>query len=276
MVQSSPGQGGVGASGSSSGDGPHVGAKGVGSVKSAERTLKLLEYLASSSDTRSLRDIQRRLEIPRSSAYALLLTLLQRDWVEVDETGHRFRLGMRALLAGGRYLEQDEMVRRTARIMDELSAELGETVHLARLDGGNVVYLATRPSRHSLSVLSQPGRRLPAHLTALGKAVLAQHEPANLETLVAIPLEARTAKSITDLAALRIELATTRSRGYAIDDEECTQGIRCFAVALPQPSPPLYALSCAVPVVRLTPAVEEQIQHWLGKARGTLELSSPS
>lgn len=275
MVQPSPEQGGAGASGGSPGNGPAAGAKAVGSVKSAERTLKLLEYLASSPETRSLRDIQRRLEIPRSSAYALLLTLLQRNWVEADETGHRFRLGMRALLAGGRYLEQDEMVRRTARIMDELSAELDETIHLARLDGGNVVYLATRPSRHSLSVLSQPGRRLPAHLTALGKAVLAQHDPAELEALLATPLEARTAKSITDLAALRVELALTRSRGYAIDDEECTHGIRCFAVALPQSSPPLYALSSAVPVVRLTPAVEEHIQHSLGRARVALELSSP-
>lgn len=275
MVQPSPRPGGTATPGAPASDGRAARAKAVGSVKSAERTLKLLEYLASSSDTRSLRDIQRQLQMPRSSAYALLLTLLQRDWVETDETGHRFRLGMRALLTGRRYLEQDEIVRRTARIMDELSVELGETIHLARLDGGSVIYLATRPSQHSLSVISQPGRRLPANVTALGKAILAQHDPADLEALVATPLDGRTAKSITDLAALRVELATTRSRGYAIDDEECTHGIRCFAVALSQPSPPLYALSCAVPVVRLTPAVEEHIRRALGRAREAFDLSSP-
>ena len=95
--------------------------------------------------------------------------------MRTDDTGSRFRLGMRALRVGAAYLDGDDTVGLIGGVLDELSRRFGETVHLGRLDGDQVVYLAKRESVHRLRLYSAIGRRLPAHATALGKALLAEH-----------------------------------------------------------------------------------------------------
>lgn len=249
-------------------DGP--GTPGMPSVKSAERTVRVLEYLAASPVPRTLRDVQRELALPRSSAYALLLTLVRCGWVETDHTGSRFRLGVRALSTGASYIEQDDMVQRAAQAMDDLSARLGETIHLARLEGAEIVYLATRPSRHSLGVNFRPGRRLPSYVTALGKALLSERTAEEVEALLPQPLTPLTPNTITEMPGLHRELRLTRERGYAIDNEESTEGIRCFAVPLRRSALPLDAISCVVPLARLAPNQEQEIVQALQEAQRLL------
>ena len=143
--------------------------------------------------------------------------------------------------------------------LDDLRQELDETFHVGRLDGIDVVYLATRESRQYHRAASRVGRRLPAHATALGKALLADRFGTDRERHVPNPLQAVTVNTTTDRALLEEQLETARIKGYATDDEENTAGLRCFAVALGYTRPAQDAISASVPVNRLTPERERVI-----------------
>ncbi|MEQ4305591.1 IclR family transcriptional regulator [Plantactinospora sp. B6F1] len=228
-------------------------------VKSAGRTLDVLEALADSPQRRSLVELARTLGIPKSSLHGLLRTMIQRGWVEADATGTRFGLGVRALQVGAAYLETDDTTSLLAGVLDDLAAEFGETVHLGRLDGPHVVYLAKRESVHPLRLYSAIGRHLPAHATALGKVLLAQRTDEAVDRLLSWPLPALTRHTITDPDQLHAELASVRDRGHAVDREENTEGIVCFAMAVPLHSPAIDAISLSVPATRLDAECEERI-----------------
>jgi DNA-binding IclR family transcriptional regulator len=234
-------------------------ADGFKPVKSADRTLEILERLADAGDRLSLGELSAELGIPKSSLHAILRTMQHRRWVETDPTGHRFGLGVRAVEIGASYVDTDDNVIRMEPILDALSEELGETVHLGRLDGNEIVYLSKRESRHHIRLYSAIGRRLPAHATALGKAILATLEPDVRDRLLRTPLPALTAHTITDLDELRDELANVRMHAFAVDREENTEGIRCFAVPVPSGRSAPDAISVSVPIFRLDEVREQQV-----------------
>lgn len=223
-------------------------------VKSADRTVELLELLSRTGEPLTLSEIQRELSYPKSSLFVLLRTLVARGWVETDRRGTGYSIGVRALLVGTSYLDRDPVIRAATRVLEELRAEVNETVHLARLDGGDVVYLASRESAHQLRLTSRVGRRLPAHATSLGKALLAEHTDDEVDALLPERLEALTPRTLTSRQALFADLAETRERGYAVERGENTAGLGCFAVALDFKNPAIDAISCSVPSVRLDDA----------------------
>ncbi|WP_405569585.1 IclR family transcriptional regulator [Streptomyces sp. NBC_01167] len=255
------------------GTGPQTG--GVREVKSAARTVDLLEVLAARGDRPArLRELAEELGVPRSSMYALLKTLIDRGWVRTDATGSLYGIGIRALLTGTSYLDSDTRVGAVRPYLDEASDALGETIHLARLDGPDVVYLATRESHEYLRTFSRVGRRLPAHAGALGKALLAERPDAELP-LPAGELARLTPNTRTDRAALAADLAAVRVRGYAVDREEGVLGISGFGFALRYDSPARDAISCSVPVARLTEEHERQIVAVMREIRAKIESLAP-
>jgi DNA-binding IclR family transcriptional regulator len=241
-------------------------------VKSADRTLEILETLAAAPNRLSLGGLARTLSIPKSSLHGILRTMVQRGWVETDQTGLLFGLGVRALLVGTSYIESDSTVARAQPLLEWLNAEVGETTHLGRLDGSDVVYLAKRESSHPLRMYSAIGRRLPAHSTALGKALLAQRGDAEVVDLLPSPLPRLTPSTITEVDVLLAELATTRAAGYAVDREESTTGIRCYATALPATGRSKDAISVSVPTARLDDALETRIIDLLGQVSNRLPI----
>ncbi|MFD8634521.1 IclR family transcriptional regulator [Streptomyces sp. NPDC059533] len=247
------------------------GAAGA-AVKSAVRTVLLLEHFAARPGLHSLADIQHDLSLPKSSLYMLLRTLVNLGWVETDATGTRYGIGVRALLVGSSYIDGDEVVAAARPTLDRLSDDTTETIHLARMDGTSVVYLATRQSQHYLRPFTRVGRRLPVHSTALGKALLATHTDAEVRALLPRRLEAVTEHTVTDREQLIEELALVREQGYAVDREENTLGLRCFGTAIPYRTPARDAVSCSVPVARLTPGHEQVIKAALFEARDRLSV----
>jgi DNA-binding IclR family transcriptional regulator len=239
-------------------------------VKSAGRTLDLLELLADQPRPWTLVDLARELGIPKSSLHGLLRTLTGRGWVHTDDTGSRFRLGMRALRVGAAYLDGDDTVGLIGGVLDELSRRFGEAVHLGRLDGDQVVYLAKRDSVHRLRLYSAIGRRLPAHATALGKALLAEHSETAADAIVSWPLARLTPHTVTDRRAFHTTLAHVRTSGYAVDREENAEGINCLAMAVPLAVPAVDAVSISVPVARLSPELEAGIVAALRELVGGL------
>ncbi|GAA1225332.1 IclR family transcriptional regulator [Kitasatospora nipponensis] len=242
---------------------PNTAASAGANVKSAVRTVELLEYFAGSPGLHTLAEVQEAVGYPKSSLYMLLRTLVELGWVETDATGTRYGIGVRALLVGTSYIDGDEVVAATASVLDQLAQETTETIHLARLDGTDVVYLATRASQHYLRPFTRVGRRLPAHATALGKALLATYDDAQIEELLPPDLQPTTEHTHTSRAALLEDLRAIRERGYAVDREENTLGLCCFAVAIPYRTPARDAVSCSVPVARLTESHERTVREAL-------------
>lgn len=232
----------------------------VRKVKSAVRTVELLEYLAARQDRpATIRELTAALDMPRSSAHALLRTLVAQGWVRCDDSGSRYGIGIRALLVGTSYLDSDPYLPLITPFLDELRGEFDETFHVGRLDGPDVVYLATRESRQYQRATNRVGRRLPAYATALGKALLADRFGAERERHLPAQLEPLTPQTIVDRTTLEEALETARVRGYADDGEENTPGLRCFAVALHYVRPAQDAISVSVPVARLHPEREREL-----------------
>ncbi|MEY9488666.1 DNA-binding IclR family transcriptional regulator [Streptomyces calvus] len=247
---------------------------GVREVKSAARTVELLELLAARGDRPArLQELADALQVPRSSMYALLQTLISRGWVRTDVTGSLYGIGIHALLTGTSYLDSDPRVRAVRPYLDEASDALGETIHMGRLDGYDVAYLATRESHEYLRTISRVGRRLPAHMGALGKALLAERAD---EDLPEGPYEAATPNTHTTRELLAADLARVRRRGYSVDREEGVPGIVGFGFALRYDAPAQDAISCSVPVARLTPEREERIVAVMREIRTKVESTVPA
>ena len=148
-------------------------------VKSARRTIELLETFAAQDAWLSLSDLHASTGFPRSSLHGLLRTLFEAGWLEADPGTARYRLGVRALICGTAYLDRDPAKPFATEALETIRERTDLTAHYARRDGAEVVYLETREARRSAHLVSRVGRTLPAHATALGKALLASAWPAS-------------------------------------------------------------------------------------------------
>lgn len=216
-------------------------------VKSAERTVHILETLAASPTKLTLSQLQEKMGYPRSSLHALVRTLRELKWVEADETGSAFGVGPHALLSGTAYLDRDPALPFAYEAIEDLRAEIGYTVHYARRDDASVLYLASREARDAQHVVSRVGRKLPAHLTALGQALLAQLTTDEVDKVLPATLERFTDNTLTDRAALHTELDVVRTRGWALEREQGTPGVACIAATVDYRIPATDAISCSMP-----------------------------
>ncbi|WP_082310823.1 IclR family transcriptional regulator [Nonomuraea sp. SBT364] len=229
-------------------------------VKSAERTVRILEALAASPHTLTLSELQQTTGFPRSSLHALMRTLVELNWVETDSAKSAFGIGPHALLTGTAYLDKDPALPFAQETLEDLREEIGQTAHFARRDEAHVLYLATRDSREAHHVIPRVGRRLPAHVTALGQVLLAQLTDDEVAALLPMPLTSVTEHTIVDLEKLTGELDQVRTRGWAYEREQGTRGVACVAVAVDYRIPATDAISCSMPVSLPSAQIEQVTQ----------------
>lgn len=222
-------------------------------MKSAERALAILDFVGERRTVR-FSDLVSELGLPRSSAHALLQTLTAEGWLDHDESGRRYSLGLRAWQLGQRYVGHRDLARIAAPVMTALTEELGETIQLARLDGVENVYIAISEGPRPMRLASSVGMRLHAHGTGIGKALLAQLDPQEARRrLSSVLLPRFTDRTVTDVDELMALLDRVRADGYALDDEEYLSG--CCCVAVPLHLPPgdgglVAAISVTAPILR--------------------------
>ncbi|MBS2536982.1 IclR family transcriptional regulator [Catenulispora sp. NF23] len=236
------------------GTSPALGADSSAGVKSARRAVELLEAFGSNHDWLSLTDLHHYTGFPRSSLHGLLRTLRDVGWIESDDAGTRFRLGVKALICGTAYLDRDPVMPYATEALERLRDQIGYTCHFARLNGPDIVYLQTRESRTSAHLVSRVGRTLPAHATALGKALLSELADDELTAVLPKQLTALTELTITDREALRSELAFIRERGYSTERGQSSPNLACVAAVVPYRIPGTDAMSCSMPGERVTDA----------------------
>lgn len=194
----------------------------------------------------SLAQIAARVGLPKSTTHRLLRTLELRGFVGRNPLTGSYRAGVKGRRRLGRCPEVHAVLR-------GLCDESGETANLGALVGTQIMYVDRADPSRGLPWALGVGSRVPAYCSGMGKAILAFVEPETVGYLLPAQLEARTTATITDPGALRADLALTRSRGYAVDDEEYLAGVRCVAVPVVSVAGEVAgAVSVAASAARLT------------------------
>jgi len=202
---------------------------GTGTVQSVARALHLLEVVAR-TDEAPLSLITRESGLTPSTAHRLLATLIACGYVMQSGSG-RYRLTHKVVAIAGDAEARQARLRSGARPhLDAVRAATGETVNLVVLEGFSATYVDQVEGTAAVRMFTQIGRRVPAHATGAGKALLAFQPEASLEPLLAAePFAGLTAATITGAAGLRAALEDVRERGYATDSEEYETGVGCVA-----------------------------------------------
>lgn len=230
------------------------GAEGGGEVQSLDRAISLLEVLAL-SDGMTLSEVARRAELPTSTVHRLLTTLERRGLVGHEaETGH-WMVGLGLFRVGSAYLRIRKLPEIARGLIRELSHGVNETVNLSLIDGPHLICVAQVESHAAVRAFFRIGGDLPIHASGGGKAILAAMSvEARRAWLGDDQLKRFTEHTHVSRRALQADLAMIAERGFSIDDEEHTPGMRCVAAAvLDEWREPVGALSISAPVVRMPP-----------------------
>ena len=206
----------------------------MGQVPAATRALKVLKYLATQPDPVPLERIIRAVGLPRSTAYHLVNAMIEEGFVLHVEEEHRYGLGVAAFEVGTGYSRQEPLQRIARRSLAALADRVGQSAHLAVLHGRDVLYVVEERAAGRPPLVTDVGVRLPAHLTASGRAILAALPSAQVRALFPDKesFVDRHGNGPTSLSALRVLLAETRQRGYAAEDGEVTPGFASVAAAV--------------------------------------------
>ncbi len=196
-------------------------------IPSLARACQILELFADSGETMSSSDVARRMKMPRTTALRILLTLC--DEGLLSRIGNEFEPGSKLFRLGLRALSSVRLTKLALPILRDLSERTRETAQLVMLSGLQGVVLEVCEGPRLVRVPQPPGTLIALHCSAAGKVLLAYALKSRLPQIVAQGLIARTPNSLTTLAELESELDRILTLGYAVDDEEYYEGVRCLA-----------------------------------------------
>jgi len=224
-----------------------------GQVQSLVRALNVLNAIAEADSGVTLTDVAQKVGLPPSTAHRLLTTLQQEQYVHFDPERTLWSVGFQAFVVGNAFINIRNLVQIARPHMQDLMEESGETVNLAVEDKGEAVFLAQVECRQFMRALASPGARVGLHCSGLGKALLAAMPEARLSRILHRKgLPKLTKKTVDRPADLRRELALTVQRGYAIDDEEHSVGLRCVAADIrDETGTAIAAVSISGPAARI-------------------------
>ncbi|HEV7205492.1 MAG TPA: IclR family transcriptional regulator [Jatrophihabitans sp.] len=225
-------------------------------VQSVLRALDVLETLADRPGGSTVADISSSTRLPMATTHRLLRTLVDRGYA-LQLADRRYALGLRLVTLGS--AANVLLGSGVEAVLRDLVDELGETANVALFTGYQAEYVAQVPSRHSMRMFTELGRRVDLHCTGVGKAMLARLSADDVAAVVRRRgLPRLTEHTIGTPEELRAELARITSRGFAVDDEEQELGVRCVAVAIEVANLPWLAVSVSGPTARMTDAVIER------------------
>lgn len=197
------------------------------------KAMTVLDQVAAFGRPVRFKDLLEQSTYPKGTLYRILQTLRIEQLVTFDDQMQTYSLGIRLVrLAHGAWT-QASIAPVAAPLLDQLSAKLGETIHLAQLDHAQVLYVDKRNATRPVEMYSQAGKVGPAYCTGVGKAMLAFLPPAEQDVVIAQQsLHRFTEHTLCNAEDLKEELSHIQYRGYAFDREEHEAGIICVAVPI--------------------------------------------
>lgn len=231
-------------------------------VPALDRGLRILQLLAERDTRMKVSEIAETLDIPRSATYELIFTLATHGAVHQSDNGE-VGLGHLTLVLGSAYGRRLDFAQTAQAAAQSVMQLCGETVQIGVLDDRHVLYVAKADSTRPVRLVSMLGARLPAHCTALGKALLAFLPEAKLTRyLEEQQLEALTERSVVDRAELRRQLIAVRETGASSEECESNPDVACVAAPVWNgQGENVAAMSIAVPVVRMTPQRRDELRE---------------
>ena len=220
-------------------------------VKVLDRAIAILEILAAAEDDLGPSEIAIRLRLHKSTIHRLLMALERHRFIRRSQG--KYALGMKLFELGHRAVGQLNLSERARPVLRALAAETGETAHVCVLSGNEMLSITNVEGAWRIRTPATVGRRTQIHCTAVGKALLAfLPDEKRAELMPTLTFRRFTRNTITRPAALRAELASIRSRGFAIDNEEIEAGLRCIAAPVfDHTGRAVASLGIAGPVFRL-------------------------
>ena len=218
--------------------------------RATDRTLRAIEYVASSEAGRTFSQIASHLNAPKSSIHPILRTLSERGFLRYNAQTRVYKTGVRMFECGYSFLEQTDILDMIRNEMRLIVGVCYETCHFGILVGGDVLYLLKIDSPEPIRLYSSVGRRLPAYATGLGKALLSDYTLAMLKKLYPDGLKPVTANTITSFDMLAGQLAAVRETGLSYESEESDQHVRCVGKPIRKNGQAIAAVRVTVPLFR--------------------------
>lgn len=239
-------------------------------IASLEKGIKVLELLAEKREM-TVSTVAEQLGFNRAASHRFLATLRDLGYVEKNDN-NRYQLSSKIMELGMIVLSRFEIRQEARPFMQELSTAFKETVNLGFWNGNGIFHLDKIDSTEILRIDAPLGSHAPAYCTALGKAILAQMSKDELNKyLSGTKLVKRGPNTITSKRKLQQELESTRVRGYAIDNEELSRGLRCVAAPVfDHTGRAVYAMSISAPAMRFSLKSIQQAQKKLCDVCGQL------
>ncbi|TXH81943.1 MAG: IclR family transcriptional regulator [Rhizobium sp.] len=222
------------------------------SVQVLDRSLKLLELVAE-ADGAVLTDLADQSGMAPSTVHRLLTSLAQHGMVSHDGETGAWTIGVKAFEIGTAYLRFRKLGTISRPFLKQLMEESGETANIAIEDDGDVVFISQAESHAPMRAFFRPGRRGPIHASGIGKAIISTWPDSRIEAVLGgRPLQHFTGRTCDTMSLLLGDIARIRSRGWSIDDEEHTLGMRCVAAPIfDEYGEAVAGISISGPAVRL-------------------------
>lgn len=201
-------------------------------VQALDRGLTVLALL-SRTDAATLTEISLQVEMPASTVHRILATLERHGMVAFEEASQTWRIGVETFRIGSAFIRRAKYIEAGREVMRHLRDESGETANMAIAEQGDVVFVSQVECHEPIRAFFRPGTRGHMHASGIGKALLAELPRREVEAIVERKgLPSFTGNTITAPDALFAELERIRARGWSVDDEERTMGMRCLAAPI--------------------------------------------
>jgi len=227
--------------------------KPIYNVNVLERTFKILDAFSEDGQELGVTELIPKLRIPKSTIHRLIMVLERHGYVERSPKSEKYRLGAKLVQLGMHALSSLDLGKTATPHLERLVKQSGETAHLGVLRQGEVISLFYCQGTHVLRPPATVGRRVPVYCTSLGKAILAFLPEAERETILgALRFKRYTPKTITRKSEFEAELKRVQNAGYAIDNEEFEEGLKCIGAPVrDHAGSVIAAISIAMPAFRM-------------------------
>ncbi|MGE7272451.1 IclR family transcriptional regulator [Brevibacillus panacihumi] len=205
----------------------------MSNVQSLERALTLLNVLSEYPEGIQITRLSEQVGLSKSTTHRLLATLVHMNYVVKDEETEKYKLGFQLIYLSRNILNSIDVIQIARPFLEKLCHDVNETIHLCIDDNGEVMYIDKIESNQTIRMFSRIGSRAPMYCTGVGKVLLSgMSEETYRKVVSGIDFVSRTAKTITSADALAEEVAVVKNQGYALDNIENEEGIRCIAAPI--------------------------------------------